>query len=408
MSHHEKTGFYPADILLPEGIDMTKWSVVACDQYTSEPEYWEDVSKITAGAPSTLNMIIPEAHLEWMTNDKINEINSTMNRYIPLLKEYKNTFIYVRRQIGQKVRHGIIGAVDLEEYDYTVGSSSLIRATEGTVLERIPPRVRVRKNAPLELPHIMLLIDDCKKTVIEPLDALCANLQKVYDFKLMQGGGNIEGYLVAGDVQKQISNALLNLRAKSHMLFAAGDGNHSLATAKACYENIKKTLPPDDAAVHPARYALVEVVNIHDDALEFEPIHRVVFGCEPEKLLAEFEEYFKGSDNTLPQQSFKYYYSGKSGELVIKNPSSPLNAGTLQQFLDYYENKNSVKIDYIHGEDVTKRLGTQSGNIGFVLPPMPKDALFKTVLTDGILPHKTFSMGEANEKRFYLECRKIV
>lgn len=402
------TGFKAADILIPQKAEMEKWSVVACDQYTSQPEYWEEVEKIVGDAPSTLNITLPEVYLERENADeRINSIYEKMEEYGGIMKAMPDTMIYVKRTLsGGRLRRGIVGAIDLDAYDYNKGSEALIRATEGTVLERIPPRVKVRENAALELPHVMLLIDDENKTVIEP----CIEENKIYDFELMMGGGHIEGYALDKSEQQRIEAALSSLaddfkekHSGAPMLFAVGDGNHSLATAKACYENLKKTMPADKALNHPARYALVEVVNLHDSALEFEPIHRVVFECDPEKLISDFASYYEKNSGKEPAQKFKYYHKGGEGEVTIEHPSSPLEVGTLQKFLDEY----GAKTDYIHGSDVTVSLGSRDRNIGFILPPMSKNSLFKAVLTDGALPRKTFSMGEAEEKRFYLECRKI-
>lgn len=411
--------FKSADILLPKDADMSKWSVVACDQYTSEPEYWEKAEEIVGDAMSTLKITFPEAYLTKCDEQaRIESINKTMLEYMPNLAEYKNALIYLKRTMADgKIRHGIIGAVDLEDYDYNKGSDAMIRATEGTVLERIPPRVKIRENASLELPHVMLLIDDRDKTVIEPLYTKTDG--KIYDFELMLGGGHAEGYLLSDAETEKVMDALTklsdkdafnkkyNTSGKAPMLFAVGDGNHSLATAKACYENLKKKLSPEEAAKHPARYALVEVVNLHDDSLEFKPIHRVVFGCDPEKLISELSEYY-AQGGAFAEQKVEYCYAGTEGTVTFKAPASPLEVGNLQKFLDEYIKKNpGSSVDYIHGDDVTRRLGTEEGNIGFILPPMSKNSLFETVIADGVLPRKTFSMGEACEKRFYLECRKI-
>ena len=293
-------GFYPANVLLPTETDLTKWSVVACDQYTSQPDYWQEVESFVGDAPSTLRMIVPELYLEQPgVEQRIAAVNAAMDRYLAdgIFRTVEN-FIYVRRTLRDgKIRRGLIGVVDLEKYDFTKGSQSLIRATEGTVLERIPPRVKVRENAALECPHIMLLIDDPMKTVIEPVEDRAGELEQVYQFDLMQDSGSLEGILCDDSEARRILaaldeladpeafNARYDLTGKAPLLFAVGDGNHSLATAKTCYENLKKVLPPEEARVHPARYALVEVVNLHDASLEFEPIHRVVFGVDEKKLL---------------------------------------------------------------------------------------------------------------------------
>ncbi|MBO4898583.1 MAG: DUF1015 domain-containing protein [Clostridia bacterium] len=416
-----KRCFVPADILIPEGVDMTKWSVVACDQYTSEPEYWENVDKNVGDAPSALRISLPEIYLgRDDTADRVSKINRTMEEYGPLFKEYKSSMIYVERTFKTgKVRRGIVGAVDLEEYDFSKDSVSLIRATEGTVLERIPPRVAVREKAPLEMPHIMILADDPGKTIIEPIASKKDTFTCVYDFELMEDGGHIKGWLIP---EKEIDTLTLayekladtDLFNKEHgtncgspLLFAMGDGNHSLATAKTCYENLKKAVSAEEALASPARFALCELVNLHDDSLEFEAIHRVVFGTDAEKLVSEFKKYCKENPADNEAQSFIIYYGENELSLTIENPPFSLAAGTLQHFLDEYIKANGGKIDYVHGDDVVKRLGSEKGNIGILLPAMPKSALFKSVAQDGVLPRKTFSMGEACEKRFYLECRKI-
>ena len=416
-----KNCFLPADILIPDGIDMTKWSVVACDQYTSEPEYWERVDKTVGDAPSALRITLPEIYLGRSdTNERVSAINRTMVEYAPLFKEYKSAMIYVERTlVSGKVRRGIVGAVDLEEYNFSKDSASLIRATEGTVLERIPPRVAVRENAPLEMPHIMILADDAGKTVIEPVAAKKDTFKCVYDFELMENGGHIKGFLIpqteierlTAAYEKLADTNLFNKRhgisCKSPLLFAMGDGNHSLATAKTCYENLKKKVSSKEAMKSPARYALCELVNLHDDSLEFEAIHRVVFGADGEKLIREFKNYCTDHSEKNSSQTFKFFYGGKECSLNVENPPSSLAAGTLQRFLDAYTAENGGKIDYIHGDDTVKRLASADGNIGVLLPAMPKSDLFKSVAKDGVLPRKTFSMGEAYDKRFYLECRKI-
>lgn len=416
-----KIPFKKANILLPKNCDMTKWSVVACDQYTSEKDYWLDVEKIVGNNPSTLNLTLPEIYLEEENiNERIENINNNMKQLMNenFFNEYANSMIYLRRkQKDGKIREGIIGMVDLEDYSYETGSTSMIRATEKTVIERIPPRVKVRENASLELPHIMILIDDEKRKVIEPLYNKVTENNKVYDFELMKDGGHITGYLLddalADEVitnleslcDKEYYNNKYNVNTNDILLFAMGDGNHSLATAKACYENLKKTMPEEEYLNHPARYALVELVNLHSEALQFEAINRVVFNVNPEHLLNELHKYYEISDNE--GQKLYYTYKDNEGYLYIKNPKSNITVGSLQMFLDEYLKEYGGKIDYIHGDDVTKNLSKEDGNIGFILEPMQKNELFKTVMLDGALPRKTFSMGHSNDKRYYLECRKI-
>ncbi len=416
--------FKSADILIPSGVDFSKWSVVACDQYSSQKDYWEKAREIAGDSPSTLNIIFPEAYLNDNDGDeRIKLINSTMEKYMNdgIFKEYTDSFIYVERmQSNGKIRKGIIGVMDLEEYDFSKGSQSKIRATEGTILDRIPPRQRIRRNASLELPHILMLIDDRDYSVIEPISKSKDKLEKIYDFNLMLDGGHIEGYRVGEDYKEQILTALDKLedeqefnkkygvKDKGVLLFAAGDGNHSLATAKSCWEELKKILSPEEQQNHPARFALVELNNIHDDSLEFEPIQRVIFDVNADDLLKSFMEYYPESsleDNG--GQRIQYTYQGIEGTIYIKNAPSNLPVGTLQIFLDKYLSENGGEIDYIHGNDVVRELTQKENTIGFMVDAMEKNDLFTTVIMDGSLPRKTFSMGEAQDKRFYLECKKI-
>ena len=416
--------FKSADILIPQGVDFSKWSVVACDQYSSQKDYWEKAKEMVGNSPSTLNIIFPEAYLNDSDGDnRINNINATMKRYIDdgIFKEYKDSFIYVERmQSNGKCRKGIIGVMDLEEYDFSKGSQSKIRATEGTILDRIPPRQKIRRNATLELPHILMLIDDRECNVIEPIGANKDKLKKIYDFDLMLDGGHIEGYCVNEEFKSQILYELDKLEDekafcekygvsdKGVLLFAAGDGNHSLATAKSCWEEIKQTLTKEEMENHPARFALVELNNIHDDALEFEPIQRVLFNINPKELLDKFMNYYPNSsfeDNG--GQKIRYTYQGNEGIVYVKDAPSNLPVGTLQIFLDKYLEENDGDIDYIHGDDVVRALTVKENTIGFMVDAMKKNDLFTTVIKDGSLPRKTFSMGEAQDKRFYLECKKI-
>lgn len=417
-------GFGPADILLPQNCDLTKWSVVACDQYTSQNDYWERVAQTVGDAPSTLKLILPESQLEdGHFEEHVADINRTMDEYLDqgLFRTLPNALIYVERWLdNKKLRRGLVGVVDLECYDYNAGSSSLIRATEGTVITRLPPRVAVRRNAFLELPHIMVLVDDPDKQLIEHLTYETDRMEEVYDFDLMERGGHITGYLVPEDLQADVCE-ILNTLARPHdfarkydakgkpvLLFAIGDGNHSLAAAKAAYEEKKQHTPQEQWADLPARYALVELVNLHDESLEFEPIHRVCFDVDADELMKDFlaaypgAHYGEGEGHTIT-----YVFDTEVGKITIPKPTAQLPVGTLQDFLDQWMQTHSGRIDYVHGDDVTWELGRKPGNIGFLLPAMGKDELFKTVIFDGALPRKTFSMGEAHDKRFYLEARKI-
>ena len=420
----EKLGFYPADILLPKDVDMTKWAVVACDQFTSQPEYWQAVEDTVGNAPSTLRLILPEAKLnDPDVEQSIADINSTMEQYLEsgVFQTLSDSLLYMERtQSDGKIRHGLIGMIDLEQYDFTPGSGALIRATEGTVLSRIPPRVRVREHAPIELPHVMLLIDDPDRTVIAPLTAASGEMEKVYDFELQQGGGHLRGWKLTDIQMDGVAAALEGLCTDAEMqkkyglsgaaplLFAVGDGNHSLATAKQCYENLKKVTPESQWGTLPARYALVEVVNNHDHALQFEPIHRVLFGVQPDQVLEAFKScYPEAYEGRGEGHVIAYTCAEHTGFLTVPNPKVQLAVGTLQTFLDAYVQEYGGEVDYIHGDDVTDELGAKAGNIGFKLPAMGKEQLFKTVMTDGVLPRKTFSMGHAQDKRYYVEARRI-
>ncbi|MCF2660684.1 DUF1015 domain-containing protein [Pseudoflavonifractor phocaeensis] len=420
--------FRPADILLPRDCDLSLWSVVACDQYTSQPEYWQRVEDRVGKAPSALRLILPESCLEGPNVETdIMEINNTMTRYLreERFRTLPGALVYVERTLDcGKVRRGLVGMVDLEQYDYEPGASALIRATEGTVLSRIPPRVAVRKNAPIELPHAMLLVDDPDKTVIEPLSNRTGKMEPLYDFELMERGGHIRGWLLTWEQQEQVARALRALADPVHfrtryglgkddpvMLFAVGDGNHSLATAKECYERAKKLTPPDQWDSLPARYALCELGNLHDESLEFEPIHRVVFGVDREELLAELLGWYPGASRNAGGQGHVLFWTGggREGTVTVPHPKAQLPVGTLQAFLDDYLVRHpGVRVDYIHGEDVARELaGSREDVVAFLLPPMGKEKLFPTVIHDGVLPRKTFSMGEAQDKRFYLEARRI-
>ena len=395
MKYH----FNNADILLPKE-NFDKWSVVACDQYTSEQKYWDDVKNIVGEYPSALNIILPEIYLSDDNSNAINSINENMKSYLDngVFETYENAMIYVERESNNTKRLGIVGVIDLEDYDYNKGSNALIRATEQTVLERIPPRVAIRKDAPLEMPHVMLLIDDKERKVIEPLTNKKADFEKAYDFELMQGGGHIEGYFIDKDAQTLVQDALESLLdGDNDMLFAVGDGNHSLATAKECYR-----LNPTEQN----RYALVEIVNIHDNSIEFEPIYRVMFNIDVENFMTKFMEAHAVSAG---DDTHDYECVTKNGsEHITVKATAKLPVGTLQVFIDEYLKAHpEVKIDYIHGEQVVYDLCKEDNTLGFIFEGMGKDDLFPAVSADGSLPRKTFSMGHAHDKRYYIEARKI-
>ncbi len=419
MNRNSKTAFSAADILLPNAKAMSEaWAVCACDQYTGEPAYWAETEQNVGTKPSTLRLILPELYLEENdVTERIAKIQSTMQEYLKndVFETYSDAMIYIERiQSDGKCRAGLVGKIDLEQYDYTKGSTSLVRATEATVAERIPPRVRIRRGAALELPHIMILLDDAKKTVIEPLTAAKDTMQKVYDTKLMQGGGSIQGWLVPADAQEKVLDALTAMgnaenfeNGAAPLVYAMGDGNHSLATAKAFYEEWKAANPNEDTTNCAARYALVELVNLHSEALQFEAIHRILCGIDGKKLLADMTAALDLRTDAKAAQAMEVILDGSKTTYYIHKPTSNLTVGSVQSFLDAWLKENGGKIDYIHGAEVVEKLAQAENSMGILLPDMQKSELFPTVMKDGALPRKTFSMGHAADKRFYMECRRI-
>jgi len=437
MQNLREIGIQMPQVYLPRsGTDLQKWAVIACDQFTAEPHYWEEVQQVVGNAPSTLNLVFPEVYLDKPgAPERIAAIGQTMIDYLQagVLVPHEG-MVYVERSVAGKIRHGIMLCLDLECYDYRAGSASLIRATEGTIVERLPPRIKVREHAALELPHILVLIDDPENTVIASLTAAKAAFAPLYDFELMQGGGHLAGYAVTEPATQGVLDALRTLAQPAHfaarygvgaeqavLLFAMGDGNHSLATAKAIWEKNKSHVAPD----HPSRYALVEIENVHDQALEFEAIHRLLFALKKD-LLAELKRVFGAhlSCTSMPSAAaMRARVDGADGArhvvgligggqsfavIEIDQPTSNLPVGTLQNVLNQLLREGAVgSIDYVHGADVLERLALQPGNAGFYLAGMPKADLFKTVILEGALPHKTFSLGRAREKRYYMEARRI-
>ncbi|MCH3916210.1 MAG: DUF1015 domain-containing protein [Spirochaetia bacterium] len=424
-----KLALHPADILIPKkGINLRKWATVACDQYTSNKSYWERVSNYVGNAYSTLALTFPEVYLEDEDSaQRIERINKAMEQYVKdgIFDTYHNCFMLVRRDTPRSTRWGLVGCLDLEAYDFSPDSTSLIRATEGTIVSRIPPRKAIREHALLELPHIMVLIDDGEKSLIEPLKA---GHRLVYDTDLMENGGHVSGYLVDSEEDfTHIAEALQGLYDKldpdNPLLFAMGDGNHSLATAKSCWEDIRNRLSPEEALHHPARYALVEIENIHDEGLEFEPIHRVFFNLsrkEFDALLTKQCRSFSVAKVTGSAAGFlkqinepgaQRFGLSEAGEgllvYTLSEPKASLAAGSIQSVIDLMLETTNGKVDYIHGVDETLRLGNQTGNLGLVLPDVSKQTFFSAIIKDRALPRKTFSMGEANEKRYYLEARSL-
>lgn len=438
MKVYPDLGLLIPEVYLPRpGIDLTKWAVIAVDQFTSQPEYWEQVERFVGDAPSTFHLTLPEIYLEKPGEAaRIERIQTAMRRYLDDgVLAPREGLIYVERTAAGRTRRGLMACLDLERYDYTAGSASLIRATEGTIVERLPPRMKIREGALLELPHILVLIDDPQRTVIEPLAAAKARLDRLYDFDLMLDSGHLTGYAVTDAALENGVIAALRELARPEvfaakygvpadrpvLLYALGDGNHSLATAKAVWDKLKPSVGPE----HPARYALVEIENVHDEGLDFEPIHRVLFGLKRE-VYAALQDFFgarltytpaAGAEEMMrrvdeargPRHTIGLVGGGRSfGVIEIDQPASNLPVGAIQPFLDaFLKAGGAEKIDYVHGGEVTVALGSRPGNVGVYLPGMAKGELFRTVLLDGVLPRKTFSMGEAREKRFYMEARKI-
>lgn len=425
-------------LLMPrEGIDLSKWAVIACDQYTSQPDYWNNADAIVGDAPSTLRLTLPEVYLEQPdVKERTAKIQDAMLRYQQdgTLTEYEPGMMLVERTTKSGTRRGVVLSFDLEAYDYQAGSQSLIRPTEKTVVERIPPRLAVREGASLELPHIMLLIDDPDRKVIEPLFADKDAFRKAYDTDLMLDGGHLSGWFVPegketaalierlnGLADSETFNKKYGLTGEHAVLpYAVGDGNHSMATAKANWERIKQDLSEEERQDHPARFVLAEVVNIHDDSLEIEGIHRVLFHIHPREVFQAADDFFRlhggmaycGDPKSAPStnvQSFPCMFHGEQVTLCIVDSPWALPVATLQNFLDDFLEKNPKShIDYIHGADVVRELSQDARNMGFLLPDPAKEDLFRGVILDGVLPRKTFSMGEAQEKRYYMEARKIV
>ena len=436
------------EIYLPnQSVDLTKWSVVACDQYTSQLDYWESVKDFVWTSPSTLNLIFPEIYLNDDDKDqRIENIAKNMIDYETkgILENKGVGFIYLDRETSMvRSRKWLIMALDLEKYDYNKWSQSLIRATEWTIIERIPPRMRIREKAIFEFPHIMVLIDDPEKQVIEPLASRVDKFTKMYDFDLMMDGWHIKWYQVMDEESINGIIAWLTKLADKEtfkqkywvwddlwvLLFAMWDWNHSLATAKAMWEAKKQTLSEEEKLNHPARFAIVEINNVHDSWITFEPIHRVLFNVDHNHLFNEMVKFFKDAWSELELQSFNskeelkanlkessssmHYcrWANADGYTIvgIKNPKLNLEVWNMQAFLDsYLKNNPGVTIDYVHGEEVTEQLWRKKWNQCFLFPIMDKSDFFKTVVVDWALPRKTFSMWEAEEKRFYLEARKIV
>lgn len=422
MREFEGLGFAPADILLPQGCDLTKWAVVACDQYTSQPEYWDEVARLVGDAPSSLHLMIPEA---WRNRPDMAElsgrVDATMEQYLQqgLFRELRDSYVLVtRRQRDGRVRWGLLGLVDLEAYEYAPRSKAPIRASEGTVESRLPPRVAVRRGAPLELSHVMVFLDDPANSVIAPLATQRGGLEQIYDFSLMCDSGHLTGWRVTGEAAAAVNTALEALMEPEQLrqrygsggedatVFALGDGNHSLATAKLCWQEIKQKLSPAEQERHPARYSLVELVNIHDAAIDIEPIHRLLSGVDG----ADFA-HFAAQKLTALEGEKQYpvglYTAGVEKQLTVSAPSIGALIAGVEELLQAYTAAQGGEIDFIHGDATLRELARQPGNAGLLLPVMEKGELFSSIHRSGVFPRKSFSVGHGEDKRFYLEAHRI-
>ena len=439
MKKIEDFGIRVPEILLPKNIDVSSWSVIACDQYTQDLDYWKRAEASASGKPSTLNLILPEVYLGAPDKaERIEKIRATMNQYIEenVFDAPRNCMIYLERKTAfGRMRKGLVTQIDLETYEWKPFSKANIRATEATIVERIPPRMEIRRGAPLELPHIMLLVDDKADELVGGAGKLVRSKKPVYDGELMCNGGSITGWAVESDSEiAAVTEAVAKIADKnraadgSTFLFAVGDGNHSLATAKAVWDEYKEKLIANGAseaelAECPVRFALVEIVNIYDTGLTFEPIHRVIFDCDVEGLIKHLSEKLGGTASEVSSAAelekavkashadfgFAYKANGKQKYVLLKTGITELAVARLQPEIDAFLKASDKKseIDYIHGSDEVLKLGERDNAVGILLPPIAKDSFFETISGRGPLPRKSFSMGEADEKRFYLECRKL-
>lgn len=417
------------DVLLPTS-DLHAWAVVACDQFTSQPGYWQQVEATVGEAPSTLRLTFPEVYLDEPEPERrITAINSAMSDYLGggLFEEHPDTMVLVRRETRHGVvRWGLMVALDLEHYSWEPDARTLIRATEGTILDRLPPRVAIRRNAPLELPHIMVLISDADRAVIEPLIDATERLTQLYDTTLMLDGGRVTGWAIdSPDDVDAVAGGLLRLHQgldpANPLLFAMGDGNHSFATAKSIWNDVRESLTEEQRTNYPARYCLVEIENIYDEGLEFEPIHRVLFATDRAAFETELDAHCRSFERAAAvsidevlraieepgRQAFGYVDAQGPAIYRLDEPVASIAAGTLQRVIDSLSERGAATVDYIHGADVTEELGRAPGNIGLLLPQVAKDTFFASIVADGALPRKTFSLGEAQDKRYYLEARRI-
>ncbi len=435
MKTFEQMGIKIPEILLPKNLDVSTWSVVACDQYTQAREYWNSVGKTVNGKPTTLNIILPEVYLNDSDKpERIKKIRKTMNEYLGngIFSEPQKEFVYVERTTAYgRVRRGLVAAIDLETYEWKPFSKALVRATEATIVERIPPRMEIRRGAPLESPHIMLLVNDPEKSLVEGIGARVSKNNPLYSGELMQNSGSIKGWAVSTGADVEYVRAALEKLAEKNtssdgsvFLFAVGDGNHSLATAKAVWDEYKMSHPhcaqEKDCSV---RYALVEIVNIYDSGLTFEPIHRVIFDSDPKTLIEKLAQKLNATvksvsstaelENSVKKSAadfgFVFTKNGTNEFVLLETKITELAVARFQPVLDEILKSEfpSAKIDYIHGAQEVFRLGAKKNAVGILLPPVAKDSFFATINSHGPLPRKSFSMGEADEKRFYLECRRL-
>ena len=421
--------FVPAHILLPDpSVPLDRWACLACDQFTSQPDYWAAARAAAQDGPTALDLVLPEVYLEQPDVEaRIEAIHTAMERYArQVLTRAVDGYVYLERvdSTGQ-VRAGIVGAVDLEQYSYTPGERPAVRPTEGTVVSRIPPRLRVRQGALLESPHVMMLIDDPQDTVLGPLGRAAAGQPPLYEGELMLGGGSIRGWAVEDPARvRAVTDALAALGSQAAfdarypaaagqppLTLAVGDGNHSLATAKAWWEQLKPTLSPAEQAAHPARWCLAEVCNIHSPAIGIEPIHRVVFGADPAAFAADLAAFLreKGAWADPADPGAQRFRLTGGQTLAASDRVHPLAVGTLEAFLGRWLPAHpAATVDFIHDEEAVASLCAGGGAVGVLLPPFAKADIFRGVVLGGVLPRKTFSMGHARDKRYYLECRRIL
>ena len=420
-------GIAVPELLLPnDSINMKKWAVIACDQYTSQPEYWEDVAKFVGAAPSMLHIVLPEIYLkDDHVKQFIEDTKANMQEYLAsgVFTKLPPGILLTERQMGGVLRKGILLCVDLEEYDFDLSHDPSVRATEKTLLERIPPRIAIREGAAIESPHVMVLMDDVSDSVIGPLHIQRDTFDLLYDFDLMMNGGRIKGYFTSSDKQiRHVLEAIEQLPMHGNMRFCVGDGNHSLATAKAVWMRAKENLSEEEMQNHPLRYALCEFVNIHDDGIQFMPIHRVIFKTTPsvclQHLVSELNKSglsaklvfgrWRGGQEALTGNQIPFLYRESAGNLMFDQQLDPIALGRIQEILDRYvaENENTG-IDYIHGDTAFEELSKEYDNLGLYFAPMAKETFFSQVDACGVLPKKSFSMGEAEQKRYYLECRLL-